>query len=186
MSSPDPPTRDPLPKRHGPAPPGFEVRAGLASDLDAVTRIYNHYVATSPCTFDTREFLPAERAAWWSGFLSSGRHRAFVAVSRGELIGYAVSHAFRPRPAYDTTVETSVYCAPERRHTGVGTALYERLFESLRTEDVELAVAGFTLPNAGSEALHRRFGFHPVGVFHRCGRKFDRFWDVQWNERPMR
>ena len=32
----------------------------------------------------------------------------------------------------------------------------------------------------------RPFGFRLVGVFHAVGRKFDRFWDVAWFERPLR
>ncbi len=184
----DPPASDAMPERSVRAPTRgtVSVRPGAASDLPAVTEIYNHYVVHSPCTFDLTPLQPAERVAWWSEFRPTGRHRAFVAVQDDRVVGYALSHAFRPRPAYDTTIETSVYCAPDACGQGIGAALYARLFDALRDEDVELALAGFTLPNPGSEALHRRFGFRPVGVFHRCGRKFGRYWDVQWNERPMR
>jgi len=34
--------------------------------------------------------------------------------------------------------------------------------------------------------LHERFGFQSVGVFHNVGRKFDRYWDVAWFERPLK
>jgi len=43
-----------------------------------------------------------------------------------------------------------------------------------------------SLPNPASVSLHEKFGFRPVGVFHSVGRKFDRFWDVAWFERPLR
>jgi phosphinothricin acetyltransferase len=46
-------------------------------------------------------------------------------------------------------------------------------------------VAGITLPNAASLALHRRFGFSEVGVFSEVGRKFGRFWDVLWMEKAL-
>ena len=65
-------------------------------------------------------------------------------------------------------------------------ALYAALFESLSGEDVEMIVAGVSLPNPASIALHERFGFRRVGVFHAVGRKFDRYWDVAWFERPLR
>jgi phosphinothricin acetyltransferase len=46
-------------------------------------------------------------------------------------------------------------------------------------------MAGITLPNDASVKIHRRFGFTDVGVFTECGRKFDRYWDVVWMQRPL-
>jgi len=39
--------------------------------------------------------------------------------------------------------------------------------------------------NERSIALHQRFGFQPVGTFSANGRKFGRYWDVAWLERPL-
>ncbi len=50
-------------------------------------------------------------------------------------------------------------------------------------KDIHPFVAGYVLPNAASEALHRRFGFKVVGVFSENGRKFGKYWDVCWAER---
>jgi phosphinothricin acetyltransferase len=83
-------------------------------------------------------------------------------------------------------VETTIYAAPEAVGRGLGDRLYSALFESITNEDVHRIVAGYTLPNRGSEALHRRFGFELVGIFHQNGRKFGRYWDVAWTERPLR
>ena len=47
------------------------------------------------------------------------------------------------------------------------------------------AFAGITLPNAASVALHERFGFTAVGTFTEQGRKFGRYWDVVWFEKPL-
>ena len=62
----------------------------------------------------------------------------------------------------------------------------EALFDLLAGEDVHRAVAGITLPNPASVALHHRLGFAPVGVFAQVGYKFGRYWDVQWWQRAMR
>ena len=67
-----------------------------------------------------------------------------------------------------------------------GTALYKALFAALEHEDVRTVVAGVSLPNPASLSFHEKFGFRPVGVFHAVGRKFDKFWDVAWFERPLR
>ena len=100
-------------------------------------------------------------------------------------VGYASSSVFRPKAAYETSVETSVYVDPGWTGRGVGSRLYERLFAALEQEDVHRAYAGITLPNSGSVALHERFGFTLVGVFTHAGRKFGRYWDVAWYEKHL-
>jgi phosphinothricin acetyltransferase len=163
------------------------VRPATIDDLEALTAIYNHYVVTSAITFDLQPSTAAQRRAWFDDHSESGPHRLFVATDeRGRCVGWASSSRWRPKPAYNTTVEASVYCDPEARGRGYGTALYTALFSALQDEDVHTIVAGISLPNPASVALHERFGFRPVGVFHMVGRKFDQFWDVAWFERPLR
>jgi len=163
------------------------IRAAEPGDLDALTLIYNHYVVNTTITFDLRPFTAAERRPWFDEHRADGRHRLLVAVDDGgSLAGYASTSRWRPKAAYDTTVESSVYVHPDAVGRGMGTALYAALFESLTTEDVHTIVAGISLPNPASVALHERFGFRPVGVFRDVGRKFDRYWDVAWYQRPLR
>jgi phosphinothricin acetyltransferase len=64
--------------------------------------------------------------------------------------------------------------------------LYQALFAALAHEDINRIVAGIAQPNAASNALHERFGFKPIGTFTAVGRKFDKYWDVRWLERPLR
>ena len=82
-------------------------------------------------------------------------------------------------------MEASIYCAPERVGRGIGTSLYRALFKAIAGEDINRIVAGITLPNDASVALHRSFGFTQVGVFTQNGRKFERYWEVAWFERPL-
>jgi phosphinothricin acetyltransferase len=164
----------------------LEIRQAQSGDLAALTEIYNHFVRETPITFDLEPFAPEARRAWLEGFAPSGRYQIFVAMGPKGLLGYACSHRFRTRAAYDTSVETTVYLAPEAQGRGLGRRLYQRLFAALADEDVHLALAGMTLPNQASAALHRSIGFEPVGVFHEVGYKFGRYWDVQWWEKPMR
>jgi phosphinothricin acetyltransferase len=109
-----------------------------------------------------------------------------VAEENGIVLGYAGTTKFRPKAAYETTVETTIYLAPDAGGKGIGSRLYAALFEAIAFEDINRIVAGYALPNAASEALHRKFGFRQVGVFTENGRKFGKYWDVMWNERPLR
>jgi phosphinothricin acetyltransferase len=163
------------------------VRPAREEDLERIVGIYNHYVLTSPATFDIEPVAVADRHGWFDAHSRGGPHRLLVSIADGGTIeGWTTSSPFRARPAYATTVECSVYCAPEATGVGVGTRLYAALFRAIGAEDLERAVAGVTLPNDASLALHSRFGFRRVGTFTRVGRKFGRYWDVAWFERPAR
>ena len=161
------------------------VRPATAEDLEAINDIYNHYVAESHYTFDDEAISMDGRREWFTHYAERGRHRVLVAVDGERVIGYASSSRFRPKPAYLTSVETSVYLAPNAIGRGAGTRLYEALFRSLEGEDVHRAYAGIALPNPGSIGLHEKFGFKRVAHFTEQGRKFGRYWDVDWFEKPL-
>jgi phosphinothricin acetyltransferase len=161
------------------------IGSATVEDLEAISDIYAHYVRTSAISFDLE--VPSEdwRREWFSTFDGSGRHRLLVARGDGRAVAYAASAPYRPRAAYATSVETSVYVAPSHVGRGLGSALYEELLSSLEREDVHRAYAGIGMPNPASVRLHERFGFRRVGYYTEQGRKFGRYWDVAWYERSF-
>ena len=164
---------------------GIVIRAATRTDLARMTEIYNHYVVHTAVTFDVEPYSVERRATWFEQFALGGPYRLLVAEENGIVVGYAGTTRFRPKPAYETTVETTIYCGPEALGKGIGRNLYSALFAAISGEDIHRIVAGYTLPNPASAALHERFGFKPVGTFSENGRKFGRFWDVAWTERPL-
>ena len=157
------------------------IRNAVIEDLGAIVDIYNHYVTETHVTFDTEPFTPASRLTWFEQF-DGHRYRCIVAESDGALMGYASSVAFKSKPAYETSVEVSVYLAPEATGQGLGGALYERLLPELGKADLHRAYAGIALPNDASVALHSRFGFLEAAKFEEVGRKFGRNLDVELYE----
>ncbi|CAL9542852.1 Phosphinothricin N-acetyltransferase [Streptomyces sp. enrichment culture] len=168
-----------------------QVRPGVEGDLGALTDLYNHYVSETAVTFDTRVFTPRERRPWLLSHPVDGPHRLMVATDTDtgtdaqRILGYATSSPLRPKPAYATSVETTVYVAPGAGRRGIGTLLYESLFAALAGEDVHRAYAGIAQPNEASVRLHERFGFRYVGTYREVGRKFGRYWDVAWYEKEL-
>ena len=162
-----------------------QVRAASEDDLGSINEIYNHFVAESHCTFDVEPISLEARREWFAHHDATGRHRVFVAEDGARVIGFASSSRFRPKPAYLTSIEVSVYVAPDVTGEGVGSRLYEMLFGALGGEDVHRAYAGIALPNPESIALHEKFGFKRVAHFTEQGRKFGRYWDVAWFEKPL-
>ena len=159
------------------------IASASARDLEAISGIYDHYVRTTPISFDVEPPTTAWRREWFARFSERGRHRLLVARDGGEAIGYAASVPYRSRAGYGPSVETSVYVAPNHLGLGVGTALYGALLYELEHEDVHRAYAGIAMPNPASVRLHERCGFRRAGYFTEQGRKFGRYWDVAWFER---
>lgn len=159
------------------------IRPASTTDAAALLAIYRPYVEGTAVSFETQvpqvdEFAGRiERAlAGWAWL---------VAEDDGECLGYAYGSAYRARAAYRWSVETSVYVRPERQRRGVGGRLYPALLAALSERGFCRALAGVSLPNPASIALHRRLGFEPVGVFTAVGRKFDRWHDVLWLQRAL-
>jgi phosphinothricin acetyltransferase len=162
-----------------------DIRPATIDDLPRLVEIYNHYIVNTPITFDLEPHTVDERRPWFEQFAPTGRHRLLVLEDGGSIAAYGGAHQFRTKAAYDTTVETTIYCAPEAIGRGLGRALYQALFDAIKDEDIRMLVAGITLPNDASVKLHERFGFRETGRFHAVGRKFGKYWDVGWYEREL-
>ena len=162
-----------------------DVRDAHADDLEQVNEIYNHYVRTSASTFDLEPLSMDRRREWFTLYSTTGRYRLLVADDAGAILGFATSSRFMERRAYETSVSTSVYCAPDHTGRGIGSALYRALFDAISSEDLHRAYAGIAQPNPASVALHESFGFKQVAYFTEQGRKFDRYWDVAWFEKAL-
>ena len=163
----------------------FVIQNCGPGDYAAVVEIYNHYIVNTAATFDTNRFSVGERVPWFAKFADTGPYQLLVASKAGSVVGYAYSDRFNQRPAYDISVETTVYVAPNALGQGIGGALYSALFEQLAGCGLHGAYAGITLPNDASVRLHESFGFRRIGVETEVGRKFDRFWSVARYERRL-
>jgi len=164
---------------------GVNVRPATEDDLEAINDIYNHYVLETHITFDDEPVTMETRREWFSHYAVTGRHRLLVAADGETVIGFASSSRLRPKPGYLTSVETSIYLTPDATGRGAGGQLYAELFKAIDGEDLHRAYAGIALPNPASIALHEKFGFKRVALFTEQGRKFGRYWDVAWFEKPL-
>ncbi|QGN57689.1 GNAT family N-acetyltransferase [Nostocoides sp. HKS02] len=162
--------------------PEIVIRDAGLDDLPTMAAIYDEQVGTSLATFDTEP----RGAAYLGEKLASAGGSDIVLVARAgdEVLGYAYSGPFRPRPAYAGTKEVSVYLAVGARRRGLGRALYAELLARLDARpDVHTQVAVVALPNDASEALHRAVGFEQIGVLREVGHKFGRYVDTAWYQR---
>ena len=162
------------------------IRPHQPDDIEPLTALYNTFIRNTPITFDLEPYtVDQRRDSWFEHYSVTGRYRLLVAVLEGEVVGYATSSPFASKAAYQTSVEASIYLHEKAHGRGIGTQLYTTLFDQLKIEDVHRAYAGITVPNPASIALHQKLGFRRVGIYQEVGRKFDRYWDVEWWERAV-
>ncbi len=152
------------------------VRAATESDAAACAAIYAPYVTDTAITFETEPPSAAEMAERIA--TASRGHAWLVLEDDGRVVGYAYGTRMHARAAYRWSCEVSVYLEPGRRRSGGGRALYEALFARLLERGFRVVVAGMTLPNDASVALHRALGFEPVGTYRRIGFKQGAWHDV--------
>lgn len=144
---------------------------------EGARRIYNHAIETSTATFDMTSRTVDEQLEWVAEH--SGAHPAIVAISaQGIVAGFGSLSPYRPRAAYSTTVEDSVYVAEEFQRQGVGRALLDELLALASAHGFHAIIARIAGGNDASVALHEACGFDLVGVEREVGRKFGRWVDV--------
>ena len=159
------------------------IRMATRGDLQAINDIYNHYVATSPCTFHTEPVPIEERQAWFEK--RTDRHPVIVAVNEGMVIGWASMSPYRERPAYNNTVENSVYVHHEHHGKGVGRLLMTSLIELGIDRGYHTILAGATSSETASIRLHESLGFVKVAHLREVGFKFNRWHDVVFLQRML-
>jgi L-amino acid N-acyltransferase YncA len=159
------------------------IRAATENDLDEIATIYRYEVRHGLSTFD----LEPPPIGYWIERLASGAtgDHLIVADEGGKPVGFAYSSAYRPRPAYQRTRESSVYLDADSRGRGLGRALYDDLLSRLAIDEIHMVVALVATPNPASEALHRACGFRHLGTMTEVGYKFGRWIDTAWFEKRL-
>ena len=163
----------------------MNIRPAETADLAALLELRNYYIVNSYATFDEEPLARSAVDSWFASFGSEGPYRLLVAHENDQLLGYCSSQAYRTHPAFRRTIETSISVAAGVGRGGIGSALYARLFEVLRGQDLHRVVVGIALPNEASLRLHLKFGFKVVGVFSEYAQKNGHLISSQWMERAL-
>ncbi len=156
------------------------LRLATPADADAVAAIYAPYVRETPISFELQP--PTAEAMAGRIERTLARTPWVVAEVDGVVRAYAYAGRFRDRAAYDWTAESTVYVDRALHRSGLGRATMAAVLRVLRLQGFRLVIAGITLPNAGSEGLHRALGFEPVGTFDGVGWKAGRWHGVSFFE----
>lgn len=152
------------------------IRKATLTDAKALLEIYNYYVINTVVTFDETPISLSvfkEKIA-----LILKGYPFFVYEEHNEILGFAYGSKFRPKPAYNYTVESTVYVKNGAHGKQIGSKLYAQLIAGLKQQKFKSVLGVLTIPNPASVKLHEKFGFTQVALLKDVGFKFDTWLDV--------
>lgn len=167
------------------------IRTATPGDAEALLAVYAPYVKETAITFEYE--VPTAEAFRERIERTLQRYPYLVAVSEGEILGYAYLSPLGERKAYEHAAETSVYLRQDARGKGLGKKLYQELEETASKQHITrlYACIAYTEEEAdehlskGSLHFHERAGYRLAGHFRGCGYKFGRLYDVVWMEKVL-
>ncbi len=160
------------------------IRPAGDGDLGGLLTVTNHAILTSTALFDYEPRTPQAQAEWLDLKRAEG-WPVLVAEDEGQFLGFASFGPFRRWPAYQHSVEHSLYVADGAQRRGIGRALLEALIEEAGRRGLHTMIGGIEAGNAASLALHAALGFAEVGRLPQVGWKFERWLDLVFMQRML-
>ena len=152
------------------------IRPATLQDQPGILTIYNESVLNSTATFDTDPRTPEKQVEWFNRHKAN--HPVLVEEENGQIAGWASLSPWSDRCAYDSTVEVSVYLAPEHRGKGLGFQLLQLVTEAGRKAGNHTVISRISSDNLASIRIHEKAGYSMVGTMKEVGFKFGRLLDV--------
>ena len=160
------------------------IRFATPKDAGQIRDIYAPFCVGTPVTFETEPPSVAEMRQRINKTLKFLPW--LVCEQEGRILGYAYASRHRERAGYRWSVDVSVYVREGASRKGLGRALYSSLFAILRLQGFSNILAGISLPNPASVALHESMGMRPVGIYRGIGFKCGQWHDVGWWQLALR
>lgn len=166
------------------------IRTACPEDARALLDIYAPYVERTAISFEYDVPTVDEFRERVERILQ--KYPYLVAQKGSELLGYAYTHAFVGRAAYDHCAETTIYLKESGHGAGIGRRLYSALEEISKSQNIYSLNACIGYPETEDEYLtmnsiqfHAHMGYRFVGRFHKCGYKFGKWYDMAWMEKIL-
>ncbi|MDO4459873.1 MAG: GNAT family N-acetyltransferase [Clostridia bacterium] len=155
----------------------YSIRAVNAEhDAPRLTEIYNYYIENTTVTYEYDKLSVEDFHTRIENI--SKRFPYIVLEENGELIGYAYASEFNSRKAYQWDADLTIYLDVNHKGKGAGGFLFGKLLYILTEMGFLNAYSLIDIPNPGSEALHKKFGFSKTGEYNRSAWKFDKYLDM--------
>ena len=149
---------------------GFEY--AHLNDLNAIVATYNSTVPGRMVTADLEPVTAMDKLQWFNAHNKKNRPLWKVSCD-GEYAGWMSFNSFYGRPAYDGTVEVSIYLEEKFRGKGLGKACLGKAIGDAKKMKIHSLLGFIFAHNEPSLQLFYQFGFekwaHLPGVANMDG-----------------
>jgi L-amino acid N-acyltransferase YncA len=137
----------------------LRFRDALKTDLEKIVEIYNSTIPSRMVTADTEPVSVPSREKWFDEHNSTKRPLWVVENESNEIIGWVSFQSFYGRPAYNATVEISIYLETEHRGRGLGKQILQYCIDNAPKCGIKTLLGFIFSHNEPSLKLFRHFGF---------------------------
>lgn len=159
------------------------IEIAKPKDVEKILNIYKPYILNTAITFECE--VPSIEEFRQRIINTLKNYPYLVAKIDDVIVGYAYTSAFKNRAAYNWAVETSVYVDVEHHNMGIGKALYQKLENISKKQNILNMNACIAVPDKGSVSFHQHMGYVQVAYFHQCGYKLGKWYDMVWMEKML-
>lgn len=137
----------------------LKFRDATHQDLPRIVEIYNSTIASRMVTADTASVSVASRQKWFDEHNPSKRPLWMIEDVNNQVIGWVSFQSFYGRPAYDATVEISIYLDEQQRGRGLGKQILQHCIDKAPGLGVHTLLGFIFAHNLPSIALFEKMGF---------------------------
>lgn len=162
----------------------MKTRHATSDDIPTITKIYARSVIEEHASFELTPPNDAEMLGRMNELQNAGYPYLVAEDDAGIVVGYAYVSAYRPRPAYASTVENTVYVSKSHWGQGIARALMNALVSACREKQFKQMIGVIScepdqdISDIPSAALHLLFGFKKTGRMKKVGCKHNKWLDV--------
>ena len=142
----------------------LNYRDAVQKDLLKIVEIYNSTIASRMVTADTEPVSVESRQKWFEEHDPHRRPLWVIENNDGIVIGWVSFQSFYGRPAYDATVEISIYLDPQQRGKGLGKAILQYCIDTAPKFGIKTLLGFIFSHNEPSLMLFRNAGFEDWGT----------------------
>ncbi len=133
------------------------IRLAKPDDLTAIVAIYNETIPSRMVTADTEEVTVAYKQPWFDSH--TAQRPIFVYCENDQVLAWVSYKSFYGRPAYDGTVELSIYITAAAQGKGLGKKLMQFAQQQAQKLDIEVLLGFIFSHNEPSIKLFKHFDF---------------------------
>lgn len=136
----------------------IEFNVAQKNDLLKIVSTYNSTVASRLVTADLEPVSVESKQAWFDAH-SANRRPLWMIEVNGIYCGWMSFNSFYGRPAYDGTVEVSIYLEENARGKGLGKACLQKAFDVCSELNIKTLLGFIFDHNEPSLQLFYKMGF---------------------------